>query len=381
MTKHFTFGGSTAKRTINCPAWVGLSKNIPSAPASAAASLGTALHKVIEMCIDDVDLDPVDFVDVEVEGVVLTTENIAVKILPALDAFEDLIEDYALEFKLEVTFKLTEEVGGTPDFIGWNAENNVVVVADYKSGDGILVDAEGSDQLLFYTRIAIAKLPELGFITPQTKLIMVIVQPTERRDYVTDKWEADIKTLNDWTIEFDRALHASKDTSLAPNAGNWCKFCPAEATCPAKTGEAQQALRLPIESMELAALTDAMKIVGNVENWAKAVRKLAHEQAEQGVKIDGWKLVNKRASRVWNDTDGVSQKLKKLRGLTADDYSTTKLLSPAQLEKICKLKDVDFVKFTDYISSISSGTTLAKLSDKRVEIVTTAALKAIADRL
>jgi len=377
--KHYKFGGSTAKRTINCPAWVNQAEGIPRAPASQAAKLGTTLHSIIEQCLENPELAPEYFNGQTVEGVLITSEHTVSKIIPALDAFEDLIEEYDLEFLLEQTYELTKDVGGTPDFIGWSAEKNVVVMADYKSGDGIMVDAEGSDQLLFYVRIALSTLPIK--LNKKTRLIMAIIQPTERRDYVVDIWETDLNTLNDWTREYDAALHESTNPNTLPNAGEWCKFCPAEATCPAKTGEAHAALRLQTDSMELAALNDAMKIVKSVEDWAAAVRKMAHEQAEQGVKIEGWKLVNKRASRVWNEPDAIAAKLKSMRSMKLEDYMNMKLMTPPQLEKICKQKKVDFDKVQDYISSVSSGTTLAVDSDKRAEIVPSAALKALADRL
>ncbi|MCK5318920.1 MAG: DUF2800 domain-containing protein, partial [Anaerolineales bacterium] len=51
--KHYPFGGSTAKRTINCPAWKGLSKDIPTTE-SAAALRGTAIHYLLEQrALDD----------------------------------------------------------------------------------------------------------------------------------------------------------------------------------------------------------------------------------------------------------------------------------------------------------------------------------------
>ena len=72
--------------------------------------------------------------------------------------------------------------------------------------------------------------------------------------------------------------------------------------------------------MTAKELNKAMSIVEEVETWTKAVRKLAHEQAEQGVPIKGWKLVAKRASRVWNEPEKVEGKLKLMRSLVAKDY-------------------------------------------------------------
>jgi len=42
-----------------------------------------------------------------------------------------------------------------------------------------------------------------------------------------------------------------------------------------------------------------------------------------------------------------------------------KLKSPPQMEKVCKTKKVDFKKYEDLFSSVSSGTTMAHADDKR----------------
>jgi hypothetical protein len=141
-------------------------------------------------------------------------------------------------------------------------------------------------------------------------------------------------------------------------------------------------MRISKDSTELASLNEAMSMVDEVESWVRAVRKLAHEQAELGVKIDGWKLVAKRATRVWNDEEAVASIFKKARKLKQADYQNVKMKSPAQIEKVCKQKDVDFSKFEEYISSVSSGSTLAHEEDKRPELpLSVNGLSAVIDRL
>jgi len=118
-----------------------------------------------------------------------------------------------------------------------------------------------------------------------------------------------------------------------------------------------------------------------LEGWIKAVKKLAHEQAEAGVKIEGYKLVNKRATRVWNDVEAVMKKVRLAKKLKINEACDIKLKSPPQLEKLCKTKKVDFKNYSDYITAVSTGTTLVKEDDKRPEALPNLALKALADRL
>lgn len=108
-----------------------------------------------------------------------------------------------------------------------------------------------------------------------------------------------------------------------------------------------------------------MAMVSALETWCKEVKTAAHLALEQGAKVPGFKLVNKRALRVWSDQEAVEDKVRKAKKLKMADAFTLKLLSPPQLEKVCKEKGIPFKAYTEYITSHSSGTTLAPESDKR----------------
>jgi hypothetical protein len=116
---------------------------------------------------------------------------------------------------------------------------------------------------------------------------------------------------------------------------------------------------------------------------------MGHEQLEQGTALKGFKLVAKRATRKWNDVEAAEKELRKLvrstRGahnLKASDILTpAKLLTPPQVEKVMKAKKLDFDRVGDYISSQSSGNTLARESDKRPAILSTEVLKRALGRI
>lgn len=374
MIKHYRFGGSTATRTVNCPAWVNLSKQIPkSNTCSDAAATGTMLHEVSEQCVNDAELDPASLVGQEIEGVVLTAEHVADKLYPALDVLADLEEEFDVLFDTEITMELSDDIGGTADLMAHNTEDNIFIMADWKFGDGVIVSAQDSQQLLFYTMLAMKS--EQYDIGEKTRFFGIIIQPTNRRDEVEDRWEFTYDDLMVFIKKFDASYAISSKKNAPCSSGSWCGWCPAEPVCPQKTGKAQMALRLPKGSTDLKVLNQSMAIVDEVESWCKAVKKLAHEQAEQGVEIENFKLVAKRAIRKWNDVETVTTKLKNMKKLTIPDYMEQKLTTPPKLEKICKQKSVDFTKFDEYISSISSGTTLVPASDKRSAIVSVHAMK------
>jgi hypothetical protein len=99
-----------------------------------------------------------------------------------------------------------------------------------------------------------------------------------------------------------------------------------------------------------------------LDTWIKEVRKFALNRLNSGVQIEGWKLVEKRAQRVWVDSTLVATEARKKFGDVP--ILDVKLKSPAQLEKI--LKDKKWV--AERVKRESSGWTMVPDSDKRQAI-------------
>jgi hypothetical protein len=389
MALHYAFGGSTAGRTVKCPAWHNLAKNMPSGPPSLAAMEGTLMHLLFERGVADPDFEPAEMLGEMriIDGQELhVTEAHIDKVYTALDCLEDIRDEYAYDFVLpEVIMNTDDETGGTADIIAFSTLAGIRVTAfgvhDLKTGDGHMVSAENNEQLLFYAWQAVEKFKKELAFNEETKFQLGIIQPSDRRDSPVDIWNTDLKTILDFGKTYKQAQKMAKAGIIEPCAGSHCAYCPAMSTCPAKTGMIQVSQRIPSGSTELADLIKAMSIVDDVEDWCKAVRKTAHEQLEQGVNITGFKLVPKRATRVWNDPQKALQKFKRARGLTAEDYLDMKLKSAPQMEKVCKAKGVDFKKFESMISLHSSGTTLVKDSDPRPAALPLKSLAAMAAQI
>lgn len=385
---HLRFGGSTIARTIGCTAWPKLSDKMPKGidDGSSFAHEGTMLHNCMEERLRDHAL----FADMlkegrEYKGAVLTEDLLSNKLIPALDAVLGLfvsLDIHEVEgFILEPFVQLIEgQAGGSIDLLAVSRDRKTVLVLDYKFGFN-LVDIEDNAQLRFYGLCASVDPDTAGLFTRAEKIVFAIVQPNDQGRDTLQVEECDMDVLDGFEdLAYDAIDEACEEgAELTPTAGAWCQYCPAHATCPAKTGLAAEALRLP--PAELEKLSAAMAIVDEVEKWAKAVKKTAHEQMEAGVVIEGFKLVNKRATRVWTGTEEVEKKIRNNKKITAAEAHETKLISPPKMEKLCKAKKVDFKKFEDYISAVSSGTTIAHSDDKRPEALPSLALKALADRL
>lgn len=390
MSIHYKYGGSTAERTINCPAWHNIGSDVPHGLPSPAALEGSLMHLLFEMGVQDPEFEPAQMLGEEriIDGVCLhvTDEHIQ-KVYDAYEHLENIAEVYGYETVWpEVVMNTDDETGGTADIIGMTVDDKVRVeqfgVLDLKTGDGYMVYAKRNDQLLFYAWQAIEKYKQEGFkFTDKTAIQLGIIQPSERCDDPVDIWETDLNTVLKWARKYKQKQKEAKAGILTPCAGSWCRFCPKQPVCPVKTGQVQAAQRIPKDSPSLVQLQEALAIVDDMEDWCRAVRKVAHEQAEAGVKLEGFKLVNKRAIRKWDEPHLVHQKFKRSRKLIAADYEKVDMVSPAQLEKVCKAKGVDFSQFDAYYSLQSSGTTLVKDTDPRPEALPLPALQAAAKRL
>lgn len=381
---HLKYGGSTAARTIICPGWHAQAAEVPCPPASASAQLGTALHSLMERALLDDDFSFESAIGQTVEGVEITRDHVTEKLVPAIDAFDELCKQYGLEeYAVETMVRADDDTGGTADVIA--AGDDVVAVIDWKFGDGVIVSPVENAQGLFYTMC--------GYLTPEVtdlfmdreKILIVIIQPTNRDDAETLKvWE----TILDRVDVFVRAYWTSQD--LADNAtvddhglldpSKECRFCPAQATCPAKTGLVEDTRRFPLESLALESLGDALDLAKELEDWIAAVRKMAHEQMDRGDRVKNWKLVNKRPSRVYTDEAAVENIVKRSRKLKHQETHSYTLLSPAQMEKVYKAKGLDFSVVEEHIAKVSSGTTIARSDDPRPEAPAVSALLALAGR-
>ena len=240
------------------------------------------------------------------------------------------------------------------------------------------VEAEKSAQGMFYGICVKHNDPDL-FLDRDMGVAIIQPMPNEHDHDTCKVWQVPANELRQFRTDYFAALGYEGDPEY--HTGSHCTFCPAAGICPAKTGAAVALLRLTPEQAALVGANLALAI--DLEKWAGQVKALAHEQLEIGTSIDGFKLVQKRATRKWTDDAAVEVALRKIaknsRGennlKVSEVMVAPKLLTPPQIEKVFKKKSLDLSKVGDYIISESSGTTLAVESDKRPAILSRTALK------
>ena len=370
-------GGSTAARVMTCPGSRHLAAKLPPQEVSTHMIRGTVLHGIMEMAlINDLCPSTIDGVHTGsvfkiAEGSYALCLDDILQLNDAWTAVQKVMDDYNIDVYTEeqvVKFHDVPElegVFGSADMIGFtptNAEDKTCVVVDFKFGHHP-VKASGNRQLKFYAAAALTDPDNRELIEENSWVRTVIIQPSVYGDDY-DVAPVTQHELGAFTANLVLALELD-----ALNESEHCRFCPAVSICPLKKKELDKFKELDVEVAEdLTRILDAAEAI---EQTIKKARAAATTALEAGMEIPGYKLVAKRATRQWaGNEDKVLELAGKARKLKREDYTSSKLLSPAQLEKACKAKGVDFKKFEEYCTSLSSGNTLAPEDDPRPAIVT-----------
>lgn len=350
--KHARLGASKAKRWMNCPGSVGLSEGIEDVTSSYATE-GTAAHNLVERCLNG-GVEAMSFLGLEIpadDTHVMATEEMCEAVQTFVDHVMSLVDDPRDEMFLEHQFDLAplsppEEMYGTSDVTLWKPQINHLHVLDYKHGVGVAVDAKENEQCMMYA---------LG----------AVIELRKRPDYIT-VWIGQPRgfhpagPIREYTFTFEElkafkfTLFAAAEATQQPDAplavGDWCRFCPALAVCPAQMENAtavaqmdfadmveggnEETLPTP-DTLDITQLVFVLQAGDVVVDWIKAVHKHAANLLDRGEDVPGFKLIAGRANRRWKDPEKVERFLSRKK-LKKDERYNLKLISPAQAEKALK---------------------------------------------
>ena len=309
-----------------------------------------------------------------------------------IDECLSLSQAEGVKVYVEKRVAINEDVWGTGDFIAWHPATRTLYVRDLKYGAGVPVSAERNIQLRIY---ALASLLTMKF--PATTVSIGIVQPRyDHPDGFVRSIDFDTADLLDLHADVEDAVALTKTAEQAKGSKGWddtflvpsekgCRWCQASAKCPAIKKRAQALAKqvfapgLAYDPMLLAQTLDFLPIL---EGWIKNTREFAYQEAEKGIEVPDYKLVEKRAVRDWK-ADVIPARVAKTLGV-----EVTELIKPAELINIgdaVKLAPGKNAKERDavlepFVERKSSGHTLVHVSDKRdpVRIDAKAAFGALA---
>lgn len=365
---HYSFGGSTADRTLNCPAWRKAVDALPKVDrTSAAAERGTAMHDVMErVMLDGISVDGFlaqnpshNFDDFDVA-----------QLRSAERMVKEIFEAYGItEFVCEPLMSIADDVGGSTDMIAAGPE--VCVCLDFKFGRQA-VSAESNSQLLFYHWLA-TQSDEVADLTHRPRLVGVIIQPAVSSK--ADVYEFTTQEVVDFGPKMLKAIEAARKGG-EPRAGSHCGFCAAEPYCSARRSQVHQTRLLPLDQAD--SLAAALAMIPQLKSFISAAEAEAETLViKNGAQLPGFKAVAKKELRKWDDADKAAVALVPL-GLPKI-FTEPVLRSPAQISEILKKSGKEF-DIAPYLKAPSGELEVAPLTDKRPEVkisVDTSKLSAI----
>lgn len=358
---HSNLGPSSAHRWLACPGSVAAIAALPSADETSPwAAEGTKAHDLAEMILLSKTWAPahyeqemIDYVRVYVDYVNGVGKDADATIIEERVDFSDWVPDGY----------------GTADAI--IVKSDTLHVIDLKYGMGVRVDAEENPQGMLYALGAYA----LTEMTHDIEHVVIhIVQP--RLDHITE-WEISVEDLLKWA----EWVRERAESALEPDAPRvpgekQCKFCEVKGSCKALMRHVEKITMMDFDDLDDAVNPDTMtdddlrRALGSkslIEGWLTAVETVVRERLDDGQEFEGFKLVEGRSFRQWENEQDAEKTLKKL--FKADAY-TKKLLSPAQAEK--KLGKAQKHLVEELIVKPRGKPTLAPADDKRPAINATA---------
>lgn len=352
---HAVLSASSSARWLKCPPSAVAATMYPNT-ATEFTKEGTLAHEVAETTVRLATGQPwPDFPKDATQEMVECASAYA-------DYIQELITDENAVILLEQRLDLTPWVPegfGTGDCI--IIQGNRLDVVDYKYGKGVAVSAVDNSQMRLY---ALGALNEFGDIYEIHEIGMHIFQPR------INNVSVDVLKIDDlifWGEGVKPIAKLAAEGKGDACSGEHCRFCPHAGSCPTLAGDCMKVVNITggkaaVPTLAPWMIADILKQESVISAWLKAVKDRALTQMLNGEEIPGFKVVEGRASRDWAET-GVSDALE-AAGYTIDQYTETKLLSPAALEKsIGKKKVAEIVG--QYIVSKPGGPTIAPASDKR----------------
>lgn len=292
---------------------------------------------------------------------------------------------------VEKQVAVNEDVYGTADFITWHPDSHTLYVRDLKYGAGVVVNVERNIQLRIY---ALATL--LTMKLPARTINIGIVQPRyDHPDGFIRSVDFDVADLLDLHADVLDAVGRVNEAKAAHPWGlqtepmylkpseKGCRWCAASPKCPAIKNRAQalakqvfaeptvlppdKALAKPAYNpLELARALDFMPIL---EAWIKNTREFAYGEAEKGIEIPDYKLVDKQAIRKWKENlpDAGYALAKHLGCDEKDVWKPKELINVGDAEKLAPGKNAKerAAMLEPFVERKSSGHTLVHVSDKR----------------
>ena len=268
----------------------------------------------------------------------LRNPNVTGEMLDCAEGYRDYIQEQTttafstILLEVRVDFSAIVPHGfGTCDCI--ILQDDTMHIIDYKYGVGVPVSAVDNQQLMLY---AYGALEMYGIAYEIRQVKLHIYQPRINNISTDTKTVDELMAWTENTVKPTAALAIRGEGEY--KAGAHCKFCPHAGRCRALTATCTEyvethGMRVAVPTLAPHEVAEVLRLEPLVTLWLKRVKAQALETLLQGGDVPGYKAVEGRAgNRKWTDEAKVDEVLHSA-GYSTEDYTETKLLSPAAMDK------------------------------------------------
>lgn len=265
-----------------------------------------------------------------------------------------------IEKKVDITH-LIEEGFGTCDVI--IIADGTMEVIDLKYGMGIRVSAEDNSQLKLY---ASGALEEYEMLYDIHTVRLTITQP--RMDSISS-WEISTDDLIKWGQDVVKPKALEAYTGAGEQVvGEHCHFCRAAPRCKAQLELAKATAQKAFTDDEVQLISDEELIdmyakIPLIKKWFDKVTDHLYQEALDGKKWEGYKLVDGQSRRGWLDEERALEILQTQK-LKYRDLVSTKLKGIGDIEKLVGKKEFP-VLLGEVVGFKKTAPSLVPESDKR----------------
>lgn len=381
--KHALLSASGSSRWINCPPSARMEEEIPDKGSSTYAEEGTLAHEFADLSLRiQSHTGPVKerdlwykeqkklrkhklYADDMEDHVAKYVDYVLGEWLAARQKTPDTVLD--IEARSDYSY-LVPEGFGTCD--GVIISDGCLEIIDFKYGKGVKVDATNNSQLRLYGLGALRKYQILYEIT---SVKMTIVQP--RLDHISSE-TLSVFELIKWADEVVQPAAKQADKGEGScNPGDWCRWCKAKPVCKAlaqhNIGLAKHDFADP-RTLSDEELIQAYEQSALLVDWANSVGAYLLAEALEGKTWEGYKVVEGRSNRKWQDESKALEELQALASL--EEITNTKIKGIGDIEKLVGKGKVDHL-----LIKPPGKPTLVPDSDKRPAMGVEQAKKDFAD--
>ena len=349
--RHALLSASSSKQWLHCPPSARLQEQFPN-ESSVYAAEGTFAHEVCEYKVRKYLKERVkhpqseEYYTEEIDQITDVYAEFVISIIEEMkrNGCEPLV---MVEERVDYTHIAPSGFGTADMLIVGKDENGngVLHIADFKTGQGVFVDADHNSQMMLY---ALGGLAAYGYIYDIKIVRMSIIQP--RLDNIST-FECTREELENWGESIRKIAILAYEGKGEQRAGDWCRFCRAKPVCKACKDEALSLCReefldldegafnegafsdesvpsdgiraSPADNSEncesctvpvfkqpgLVPLTELAQILptlNRISSWIESVFAFVSSEAiNNGVTIPGYKVVEGRSKRMFTDTKAV----------------------------------------------------------------------------